>query len=84
MLASLENRPEGKFAGIYLSTYQTCMWQRELFFSEGWAWSCTVDIGERLVHLLVFYYNTVNIFYPFSLKLNINIRFFTCLCIRSY
>jgi hypothetical protein len=33
------------------------MWQKELFFSGGG--QGLVDIRERLVHLLVFYYNTV-------------------------
>ncbi len=51
MSASLENRPEGIFA--ILASRQKCMWQRELFFSEGG--QGLVDNRERLVYLLVFY-----------------------------
>ncbi len=39
--ASLENRPKRNLlAFIFHPSRQKCMWQRELFFAEGWARSC--------------------------------------------
>ncbi len=47
------------------------MWQRD--FSSKKGGQGLVDIRERLVHLLVFYYNIIKNCYQFSLKLNTRI-----------
>jgi hypothetical protein len=59
------------------------MWQKELFFSVGWAtqpswWarSCTVDI-ERLVHSLVFYYNIEHTQHYYHPKIPENSQYIT-------
>jgi hypothetical protein len=58
------------------------MWAERTLLLRGRAG--LIDIRERLGHLLVFYYNMENICYLFSLKLDLYIRFFTCLHTWSY